>query len=768
MLRGKVTVGQRLFYTVFHLLSGLLELHGLQFFCNGFCLFSGRLFAFLGVDRLEHLSDLLYLGLVSTTDALGNTTAFAYDGADNLTSVTFADGTFFAYEYDKVGNLTSQTDALGNVTTFQYDALRQLVKTTYPDGSEATGSYDASGNLISATDAGGNTTTAEYDAVGRLLAVTDALGNTTAYEYDRTGQLTAETLANGGKTHYNYDNMGRVTRIVTATGEQTSYTYDAADNILTVTAPDGGVTAYTYDAMGRLLTETAPNGAVTRYTYDLAGNLSTVTDAKGSVTATRYAYNALNLLQSYTGEDGYTETYTYNADRLLSSVTTPEATTNLTWDILYGDGVVISETTGKNTTNYTYGLERISTITGSNRTEYIYDARGSVAAEVSYNNAWYTFGGMLAWKNVTSKSYTPFGEQIGETVSGFGYNGEYYNAATGMVYLRARFYEPEMNRFSQKDVLRGDAVNPVSLNRYAYVQNDPVNFVDPSGMSISSITNAVRKMAAKVTISSVNRVTNAIKSVKIAKRTTIKKYVRKPQTTTVLPTKNKTSSIDSGGAALERRVATTQQGSNNVKNTTSPGGKSHYTEKATTLSTSKPTVQSVSSMQTSCTSSPIEQGVTQFRDYLIEAKNEKYDGTLTIGVNLSAGFGAGLGINAGLGVDRNGNVGIIAGYTTGAAMPSASAVGYISISNASSIRTLSGDSIVTGASGGEVVVVGGEVAMFPDSGKTGKNKVSVSGAVQAGVGVGIPVEIHGMYANSEVASVNLYDILISICDLILQ
>ena len=101
---------------------------------------------------------------------------------------------------------------------------------------------------------------------------------------------------------------------------------------------------------------------------------------------------------------------------------------------------------------------------------------------MSYNNAWYTFGGGLSKKQITSKSYTPFGEQIGEATSGFGYNGEYYNAASGMIYLRARFYAPEMNRFSQKDILRGSILQPVSLNRYLYVQNDPVNFVDPSGM----------------------------------------------------------------------------------------------------------------------------------------------------------------------------------------------------------------------------------------------------------------------------------------------
>ena len=73
-------------------------------------------------------------------------------------------------------------------------------------------------------------------------------------------------------------------------------------------------------------------------------------------------------------------------------------TTTLTWDILYGDGVVIFAAQNGQLTSYTYGLERISAKTGSTRTEYVYDGRGSVAAEVSYNDAWYTFGGGLEKK----------------------------------------------------------------------------------------------------------------------------------------------------------------------------------------------------------------------------------------------------------------------------------------------------------------------------------------------------------------------------------
>ena len=162
-------------------------------------------------------------------------------------------------------------------------------------------------------------------------------------------------------------------------------------------------------------------------------------------------------------------------------------TTTLTWDILYGDGVVISAAQNGQKTSYTYGLERISAKTGSTRTEYVYDGRGSVAAEVSYNNAWYTFGGGLARKNVVSKSYSPFGELLTEQTSGFGYNGEYYNAATGMIYLRARFYAPEMNRFGQKDTLRGNIADGISLNRYLYCQSDPVNFADYNGLQMVNV-----------------------------------------------------------------------------------------------------------------------------------------------------------------------------------------------------------------------------------------------------------------------------------------
>ena len=78
-------------------------------------------------------------------------------------------------------------------------------------------------------------------------------------------------------------------------------------------------------------------------------------------------------------------------------------------------------------------------------------------------------------------AYSAFGELLTEKVSGFGYNGECYDAATGMLNLRARQYEPAQARFCQYDPLRGSVFAPQSLNRYLYCWNDPVDIIDPSG-----------------------------------------------------------------------------------------------------------------------------------------------------------------------------------------------------------------------------------------------------------------------------------------------
>ena len=120
--------------------------------------------------------------------------------------------------------------------------------------------------------------------------------------------------------------------------------------------------------------------------------------------------------------------------------------------------------------------------------------RGSVAGTIRQENipegvkTQAESGGHAVLAGYLGKSsyrYTPFGEQVcakGENAEeGFLYNAEAYDAVSGSYYLRARFYEPAAMRFNQPDTVRGDAREPQSLNRYAYVQNNPVMYEDTSG-----------------------------------------------------------------------------------------------------------------------------------------------------------------------------------------------------------------------------------------------------------------------------------------------
>ncbi|WP_429839804.1 RHS repeat domain-containing protein [Brevibacillus laterosporus] len=77
------------------------------------------------------------------------------------------------------------------------------------------------------------------------------------------------------------------------------------------------------------------------------------------------------------------------------------------------------------------------------------------------------------WGNVESKQ---------ETMSNpFLYAGEIFDEESGLIYLRARYYDPNDGRFITEDTYKGQVDNPLSLNRYTYVSNNPFRYADPSG-----------------------------------------------------------------------------------------------------------------------------------------------------------------------------------------------------------------------------------------------------------------------------------------------
>ncbi len=209
-------------------------------------------------------------------------------------------------------------------------------------------------------------------------------------------------------------------------------------------------------------------GGTASYRYDAAGNL--LSDG-----ASAYRYDALDRLTALAGA-GTTEGYGYTGDGVLVTQTVNGAPTTYTQDLAAGQSQVLQTATGTGTpavTDYLYGdgAERLASLAalptgGTARTWYGADPQGSVR--------YTTDDGANVSPTV---NYDPYGQPEGGAVPPtFGYNGEVQDAATGLVNLRARTYNPATGQFLTRDPLEAQ-----TAESYAYAEGDPVNGTDPSG-----------------------------------------------------------------------------------------------------------------------------------------------------------------------------------------------------------------------------------------------------------------------------------------------
>ena len=145
-------------------------------------------------------------------------------------------------------------------------------------------------------------------------------------------------------------------------------------------------------------------------------------------------------------------------------------------------------------------------------------------------------------------------------------------------------------------------------------------------------------------------------------------------------------------------------------------------------------------------------------DSVQKAMGKLGNATHSAGVAVSAAFGGGISGTIGLATDNQGNVGFVASWSILAASPNASVSVYRSFTNAPSIKNLEGISVVAGGSVDVYgVSIGGEFTSFAD---TDTNDIYVGGAVSAGVGAPIPIEVHGGVNNARVGGMfNVFDVL---------
>jgi RHS repeat-associated protein len=123
---------------------------------------------------------------------------------------------------------------------------------------------------------------------------------------------------------------------------------------------------------------------------------------------------------------------------------------------------------------YVYGLDLISQTQGAIRSYFHTDGLGSTRVLTD------STGNVLNTYN-----YNPFGEILnssGSTANKYLFAGEQFDSTLGDYYLRARFYDPDSGRFTRRDSYEGSLSNPLSLHRYSYAHNNPVNNIDPTGL----------------------------------------------------------------------------------------------------------------------------------------------------------------------------------------------------------------------------------------------------------------------------------------------
>jgi RHS repeat-associated protein len=114
----------------------------------------------------------------------------------------------------------------------------------------------------------------------------------------------------------------------------------------------------------------------------------------------------------------------------------------------------------------------------ANRSFYLHDRLGSVRQVISYET-----NGLV----LNSYTYGPFGEMIAAdcaetTDNPFKFTGQDYDYEIGQYYLRARQYDPQLMRFTDRDPISGRYEEPLTLHKYLYCLNDSTNRVDPSGL----------------------------------------------------------------------------------------------------------------------------------------------------------------------------------------------------------------------------------------------------------------------------------------------
>ncbi len=458
--------------------------------------------------------------LLTQTDARNETVCMGYDQLNRLTSKSYGvncDTPVSAYLYDQNGQLgyrTGMIDVGANVSinsSWTFDLRGRVTsETRVVNGESFTASwqYNSADQMTRMTYPSGMTLDYSYLPQGGTRSITGFQNN---LQVDALGRVTQRTLSNQTTTSYTYqpflEAANRLERILTnntnyGVQQDYTYTYDALGNILSITdaAWERDVQTFTYDDMNRLLTSAG--------TYQYSGQLYSSTTTYNPITGNiaskdgnTYTYSSTKphaVIQAGARTFGYDANgnmtheggvpkFTYNPEGKL--------TTREGYAYSYdGDGKRVMELNpgGKTTIwvgNY-YEQSNQQSSNTFNETIYADGVRIGMRKN-NQTNYWFHLDHLGGTHVITMSEgqfnsrdlYKAWGEERysqGNTDTRYRYTGQMREG--DIYYYGARWYDPAIGRFMQADtIVPADIQGTQAFDRYAYVNNNPLRYTDPSG-----------------------------------------------------------------------------------------------------------------------------------------------------------------------------------------------------------------------------------------------------------------------------------------------